>query len=79
MLLQWRHSDPGAVPGNSKREISVKGKPQEGNLNVGFTHGGRSRPAWTYDCIDARLFVLARESALKGLLAGSLDAPLTIR
>ena len=28
---------------------------------------------WTFDCMDARLFVLAREPALKDLLAGHLD------
>ena len=34
---------------------------------------------WTFDCMDARLFVLAREPALKDLLAGHVDDPDMIR
>jgi len=34
---------------------------------------------WTFDCMDARLFVLAREPALKDLLAGQVTDPGTIK
>jgi len=34
---------------------------------------------WTFDCMDARLFVLARESALKDLLADQVTDPGVIK
>ena len=32
--------------------------------------------AWAFDCMDARLFVLARESAVKDLVEGASGAAL---
>jgi MFS family permease len=58
--------------------------PKESNVFAGVTRYHWfvviiAAAAWTFDCMDARLFVLARESALRDLLRGQTTDPNVIK
>src|SRR5689334_15950029 len=64
----------GTMPGTASRTSILDGVTPYHWLVVIIASGG-----WLFDCMDQRLFILARESALRKMLAGDPQALASIQ